>query len=91
MFSSVIRKKSENRNKNSLNTMQHFIIISTCKNDQIVPHSPPKKNPTNTLIILYIIYENVKCLSTVTILITKRYLKFIVIFSFKIFKIYYNY
>ena len=30
MFSSVIRKKSENRNKNLLNTMQHFIIISTC-------------------------------------------------------------
>ena len=41
MFSSVIRKKSENRNKNLLNTMQHFIMISTCINDQILPHSPP--------------------------------------------------
>ena len=45
MFSSVIRKKSENRNKNLINTMQHFIIISACINDQIFPHSPapPKK------------------------------------------------
>ena len=55
MFSSVIRKKSENRNKNLLNTMQHFIIISTCINDQIFP--PLKKNPANTLIILYILYK----------------------------------
>ena len=37
--------------------MQHFIIISTCINDQIFPHSPHKKNPANTLIILYIIYK----------------------------------
>ena len=59
MFSSVIRKKSENRNKNLLNTMQHFIIISTCINDQIFPHSPPPppKKSANTLIILYIIYK----------------------------------
>ena len=56
MFSSVIRKKSENRNKNLLNTMQHFIIISTCINDQIFP-THPQKNPANTLIILYIIYK----------------------------------
>ena len=55
MFSSVIRKKSENRNKNLLNTMQHFIMISTCINDQILPPPPKKKNPANTLIILYII------------------------------------
>ena len=60
MFSSVIRKKSENRNKNLLNTMQHFIIISTCINDQIFRPPPPKKkkkNPASTLIILYIIYK----------------------------------
>ena len=59
MFSSVIRKKSENRNKNLLNTMQHFIMISTCINDQILPPPPKKKNYLFnyylTLIILYII------------------------------------
>ena len=60
MFSSVIRKKSENRNKNLLNTMQHFIIISTCINDQISPHFPPphpQKKSCKYFNYLYIIYE----------------------------------
>ena len=45
MFSSVIRKKSENRNKNLLNTMQHFYYYKYMyKWPNIPPLSHKKKS-----------------------------------------------
>ena len=62
MFSSVIREKSENRNKNLLNTKAAFYYYKYMYKWPNIPPlqpphpPPPKKNPANTLIILYIIY-----------------------------------